>query len=74
MLSFQITKSGRCINVECDAEGMAVLLGAMAKLVGERASHLHLWTVAASGGQLSEKTPWGEDAVPEVVINYQQGG
>ena len=74
MLSFQITDSGRKINVDCDAKGMAILLGALAKLVGERASHLHLWTAAASGGVLSEKTPWGEDAVREVIINYAAEG
>jgi hypothetical protein len=73
MLSFQITDSGRKINVYCDAKGMAILLGALAKLVGERASHLHLWTAAAPGGVLSEKTPWGDDAVPEVIINYAEG-
>ncbi|MEA2975834.1 MAG: hypothetical protein QOF19_1354 [Alphaproteobacteria bacterium] len=70
MLSFQSTDSGRKINIDCDSQGMAVLLGALARLIGERASHLHLWTASASGGQLSDKTPWGEDAVPEVVINY----
>jgi len=74
MLSFQITNAGRSINVDCDAKGMAVLLGALAQLVGERASHVHLWTATASGGQLSDKTPWGEDAVSEVKINYQEGG
>jgi hypothetical protein len=73
MLSFQISNSGRTINVDCDAKGMAVLLGALARLVGDRASHVHLWTAAASGGQLSEKTPWGDDAVSEVIINYQEG-
>ena len=73
MLSFQIIGSGRKINVDCDAKGMAILIGALAKLVGERASHLHLWTSAASGGVLSEKTPWGEEAVREVIINYAEG-
>ena len=73
MLSFQIDKSGRKINVDCDAEGMAILLGALAKLVGERASHLHLWTAAATGGVLNDKTPWGEEAVSEVIINYAEG-
>ncbi|HET7680149.1 MAG TPA: hypothetical protein VFK79_08475 [Xanthobacteraceae bacterium] len=73
MLSFQIIDSGRKINVDCDAKGMAILLGALAKLVGERASHVHLWTASASGGVLSDKTPWGEDAVLEVIINYAEG-
>jgi hypothetical protein len=73
MLSFQVDDSGRKINVDCDAKGMAILLGALAKLVGERASHVHLWTVAASGGVLNEKTPHGDEAIPEVIINYQEG-
>jgi hypothetical protein len=73
MLSFQVDDSGRKINVDCDAKGMSILLGALAQLVGERASHIHLWTAAASGGVLNEKTPWGDEAVPEVIINYQEG-
>ena len=73
MLSFQIDDAGRKINVDCDAKGMAILLGALAKLVGERASHVHLWTAAAAGGVLNEKTPSGDEAVPEVIINYQDG-
>jgi hypothetical protein len=35
MLSFQIDDSGRKINVDCDAKGMAILLGALAKLWGK---------------------------------------
>ncbi len=72
MLSFQIDASGK-INIDCDAKGMAILLGALAKLVGERASHVHLWTAAATGGVLNEKTPFGDEAVREVIINYQEG-
>lgn len=52
---------------------MAILLGALAKLVGERASEVHLWTAAATGGVLNDKTPWGDEAVPEVRINYAEG-
>lgn len=73
MLSFQITDSGRKINVYCDAKGVAILSGALARLVAERSSHLHLWTAAATGGVLNDKTPWGDDAVPEVIINYAEG-
>jgi hypothetical protein len=32
-----------------------------------------LWTAAATGGVLNEKTPWGDEAVREVIINYQEG-
>ncbi len=73
MLSFQISDSGPKINIDCDAKGMAILLGVLAKLVGARASHVHLWTVGASGGVLNDKTPSGDEAVPEVIINYQEG-
>jgi hypothetical protein len=52
---------------------MAILLGVLAKLVGARASHAHLWTVGASDGVLNDKTPSGDEAVPEVIINYQEG-
>ncbi len=73
MLSFQIVESGRTINIFCDAKGVAVLLRTLAQLVEERATHVHLWTETATGGQLSEKTPFGEQAVKEVVIDYQEG-
>jgi hypothetical protein len=73
MLSFQIDDSGRKINIDCDAKGMAILLRALAELVGARASHVHLWTASASGGVLNDKTPWGDAAIPEVIINYQEG-
>jgi hypothetical protein len=73
MLSFQISDSGRKVNVYCDAKGMATLLGTLAKLVGERASHAHLWPASAPGGHLDEKTPWGEEAVREVIIDYAEG-
>jgi hypothetical protein len=56
-----------------DAKGMATLMGALAKLVGERASHVHLRGPSNGGQQLSEKTPWGEAAVTEVIIDYAEG-
>ena len=73
VLSFQITRAGKTIQIDCDREGIATLIGALAKLVGERASHTHFLTPRAGGNHLSEKTPWGEEAVPEVLINYAEG-
>ena len=73
MLSFQITRAGNTIQIDCDAEGIATLMGALAKLVGERASHTHLLTPSAGGNDLNEKTPWGKEAVPEVIISYAEG-
>ena len=73
MLSFHISDAGHKVNIICDAQGMATLLGTLAKLVGERASHAHLWAASATGGHLNEKTPWGDEAVSEVIIDYQEG-
>jgi hypothetical protein len=70
MLSFQITKSGAAIQIECDAEGMSVLLRTLAELIGEHASHRHLM----GGTDLSATTPWGEKAVGEVIIGYAESG
>jgi hypothetical protein len=39
MLSFQITNSGRGIQVYCDQEGIATLIGSLEKLPGARWSH-----------------------------------
>ena len=72
MLSFQI-KDAETINIICDAEGMSVLLAALAKLIGERASHVHL-RGGNGNADLDLKTPFGEDAVSEVVIDYAEHG
>ena len=72
MLSFQVADTGRTVKVFCDAKGMAILLSALAKLVGERASHVHLRTPGEGGNDLNEKTPWGEEAALEVMIQYQE--
>jgi hypothetical protein len=77
MLSFQIIDSGKAvrkgIQINCDAAGISVLMGALAKLVGERASHLHLCGPSAGGSDLVETTPWGKEAVYEVIITYVEG-
>jgi hypothetical protein len=73
MLSFQIDKSSREIQIDCDARGMATLLGTLAHLVGERSSHRHLWGPDSGGKDLDEKTPSGEEAVTSVIINYAEG-
>ena len=74
MLSFEIINSGTAIQIHCDAEGMSVLFGALAKLVGEHASHCHLWAPSHGGSQLSDTTPWGKPAVNEVIIDYAESG
>jgi hypothetical protein len=72
MLSFRI-KDAATIEIDCDAPGIARLIGALAHLVGERASHVHLRATGEPGTDLDDKTPWNEDAVTEVIINYVEG-
>jgi len=77
MLSFQVIEyshsPAKGIKIYCDAEGMSVLLGALAHLVGERAAHLHLRAPSAGGNDLEENTPSGSAAVSEVIIDYAEG-
>ena len=74
MLSFQIINSGTAIQIHYDAEGMSVLLKALAKLIGEHASHCHLRAPSYGGSALSDTTPWGKPAVDEVIIDYAESG
>ena len=74
MLSFSIIKEGKGIQIDCDAEGMSVLLRMLAELIGEHASHRHLWAPSNGGSALSDTTPWGEAAVSEVIIDYAESG
>jgi hypothetical protein len=71
MLSFRIVDSAT-IEIDCDAQGMATLMGALAKLVGARASHLHL-CAPPRGKDLGAETPYGQPAVSEVIISYAEG-
>src|SRR5882757_2276802 len=61
MLSFQIINSGRGIQIFCDSEGLATLAGSLEKLRAT-AGHIHLRTPSNGGHELSEKTPWGNEA------------
>jgi hypothetical protein len=62
------------VEIGCDREGMAILMGALAELVGEGASHRHLRSPAGGGKELDETTPWGEETgISEVIITYAEG-
>jgi hypothetical protein len=54
MLSFSIVNKGKAIQIDCDQQGIAVLLTALATLIGQRASHRHLLTPSNGGHELSE--------------------
>jgi hypothetical protein len=77
MLNFKIVpQSGKYSSIEiaCDREGIATLMGALAELIGEGASHRHLRSPAGGGKELDGATPSGEETfVSEVVVTYAEG-
>ena len=67
MLSFEIIRKGKAVQICCDDEGLNRLIGALEKLRGT-ATHIHLRSPAGGGNELSEKNPWGPMAISEVII------
>ena len=63
MLSFSVARNGKTIQIDCDHAGLGDLLATLEGLK-RSATHVHL----RSPKELSDKTPWGEPAVPEVII------
>jgi hypothetical protein len=68
VLSFQLTNSNKAIQIDCDEQGLRVLLGVLEKARAQ--GHAHLWTPSNGGHELSETTPFGEVAIGEVVVSY----
>jgi hypothetical protein len=66
-----MTNSDKAIQIDCDEAGLDVLLAAIAN-IREHGGHRHLCTPSNGGNELSEKTPYGEAAIGEVVISYVQ--
>jgi hypothetical protein len=66
---FEIIDSGRAIQVYCDGEGMATLVAALEK-IRSADGHGHLCTPSNGGHELSEKTPYGNDAVREIIVTW----
>ncbi len=66
MLSFEIVRSGKAIQIDCDSEGLATLIHALERV--RQAGHVHLWAPSACGHELSDETPWGHKAIGEVII------
>jgi hypothetical protein len=73
MLSFQVGRAARTVTIACDAKGMATLLGALAQLVGERASHVHLRAPIAGGHELDNGPYLSDEVAHEVTIDYAEG-
>lgn len=66
MLSFEIMKSGKTIQIHIDREGLSVLTRALNDL--KAFGHIHLRSPPSGGRDLNEVTPWGTPAVQEVII------
>lgn len=69
MLSFSLADEGRTIEISCDQEGMAKLINALERVRAD-GNHIHLLTPADGGRDLDDKTPWGTEAIYEVVLNW----
>lgn len=67
MLSFEIIRKGKAVQICCDDEGLNRLIGTLEKLRGT-ATHVHLRSPASGGSELSEENPWGTKGVSEVII------
>jgi hypothetical protein len=71
MLSFQLVRDGSAIQVHCDDLGIDALIDVLRGLRGS-GDHTHLWAPSLMGdgaATLSDVTPFGEKAVPEVIIS-----
>jgi hypothetical protein len=70
-ISFQIIQSAKtkAVQICVDDEGLAMFIDTLDKLRGT-GSHVHLLAKQNGGTQLSNKTPFGEDAVGEVIITH----
>jgi hypothetical protein len=69
MLSFQLTNENRTIQVLCDDAGISTLIEVLEKLRGS-SNHIHLRSPRSGGKLLSDTTPFGEEAIGEVIITH----
>lgn len=69
MLSFRLIKANNAVQIDCDDQGIAMLITAFEKLRGS-GSHVHLRAPPHGGADLSDETPWGARAVGEVIISH----
>jgi hypothetical protein len=69
MLSFRLTNEGKSVQIDCDDRGVETLLAALQKLQ-QAGGHVHLLSPSCGGHELSDETPWGDQAVGEVTITW----
>jgi hypothetical protein len=63
MLSFEVTNSGRTIQITIDREGLVILQQKLTDL--KTTGHVHL----RGGRELNNVTPSGKEAIGEVIIS-----
>jgi len=72
MLSFEVVNSRNAIQIYLDHEGLNNLIAILENMrKGQTTGHIHLRSIQNPGGKegaLSSKTPWGKDAMSEVII------
>ena len=68
MLSFKITESG-VIQVHLDEQGVERLIRGVDS--ARQHGHAHLCTPSNGGNELDEKTPFDEEGVGEVIIEWE---
>jgi len=69
MLSFQIVRNARAIQICCDDDGIDKLVTVLGVLRGS-GSHIHLLAPSMGGKELDDEGPFGEESVPEVIITH----
>jgi hypothetical protein len=71
MLSFQVIRDGRVIQIYCDDQGIDALIAVLTQLRGS-GSHDHIWAQSAGGKNaiLSEEDPFGKETIKEVIITH----
>lgn len=71
MLSFQVIREGRVIQIYCDDQGIDALIAVLTQLRGS-GSHDHIWAQSAGGKNaiLNEENPFGEEVIKEVIITH----
>jgi hypothetical protein len=67
MLSFEVSESGKAIQIFADVEGLSLLRKALEQVTS--AGHLHLRSIANGGNALNDANPWGKPAIGEVIIS-----
>jgi hypothetical protein len=67
MLSFEMTESGKAIQIYADNEGLSILRKALERVTSS--GHLHLRSTAYGGKELNDANPWGKAAIGEVIIS-----